>query len=54
MLKSCKIFHYIQKIYSNLLSNPRGGSVALEAEQTWKPTIFKKKLKIASFVKKNC
>ena len=31
MLKSSKTFYYIEKLYSNVFSNPRGGSLAFEA-----------------------
>ena len=33
-VKILKTFHYISKLYSNLISNPRGGSVALEAGES--------------------
>ena len=41
MLKSCKTFHLIKKLFSNLFSNPRGDSLALQAEK------FKKLQKIS-------
>ena len=34
MLKSWQPFHFIYKLYSNLLSDLRGGSLALEAGET--------------------
>ena len=54
MLKRWKTIHYIYKLYSNLLSNPRGASLALEADKTKKiGKIFKKLEEIAGFIKKN-
>ena len=51
MLKSSKTFYYIEKLYSNVFSNPRGGSLALEAgkndknfQKTWKKQVSLKKL----------
>ena len=41
------------KLYTNLLSNPRGGFLALEAEEPKKWQIFKKKLK-KQVLTKNC
>ena len=38
MLKSCKTFHLIYKLFSNLFSNPRGGYLALKAEKIYKTT----------------
>ena len=40
---SYKTFHYICKLYSNLLSNPREGSLAFEAGKTQKNDNFLKK-----------
>ena len=34
ILKSLRTFHYISKLRSNILSNPRGSSVAIEARET--------------------
>ena len=41
MLKSWKIFYYIQKLCSNILSNPGVGSSTPRADKNQKMTIFK-------------
>ena len=59
MLKSCKKFHLNCKIHSHLLSNPRGGFLALEAEnnlkhkkfQIWKKVLSRKIAKICDIKK---
>ena len=48
VLKSWKTFHYIWKPYSNLLSNPRRGWLALEAEKP-KNDLSKKLLKFVTY-----
>ena len=46
MLKSFRTFHYLSKLYSKLFLNPRGVSLALEAEKILKNTkVFRKNLK---------
>ena len=45
VLKSWKTIHYISKLYSNLLSNPRGVYSALEAEEPKNWLKFSKKLR---------
>ena len=53
MLKSCKTFHLIYKLFSNLFSNARGGSLALKAEKIYKTTKkFQKNLKSKFSIKK--
>ena len=53
ILKSCEAFHYKWKTYSNLFSNPREGSSALEAGETRKLTKMLKKLKKMQVFLKN-
>ena len=38
MLKFCKTFHLICNLFTNLFVNPRGSSLALEAEKFCKIT----------------
>ena len=54
MFKSCKSFHLSLKIFSNVFSNPKGGSLALEAQNILKKLKkkFKTTWKKASFIKK--
>ena len=53
-IKILKNIHYNYKLCSNILSNPSGSSEALEAEETWKMTIFKKLEKKLQVLQKNC
>ena len=43
ILKSWKVTHDQQKISSNLLPNPNGAFLTLEAQKTWKIRNVKKK-----------
>ena len=49
-----KRFHYKYKLYGNLFSKPRGGSLANEVGETKKLKKSFKKLEKASFIRKNC
>ena len=54
MLKSCKTIPLIEKLYSNLFSNPSGGFLALEGTKSKKnDKNFQKKLE-KKILSKHC
>ena len=52
--KSCKAFHYILKLYSNMFSELRGSSLALEAKKSKRnKKLSKETRKITKFIEKS-